>query len=70
MSPTGGATTGAKPAAKTNAGGDPFANLAIGGSKKGPAQKGPTMADMAKQKASAGIWGTPAGQSSGGGDLI
>lgn len=79
MSPqiSGGAAT--KP--KASSGGDPFASLGMGGGKKNAAgaQKGPTMADMAKQKASAGIWAAnaaPAPQSnaysSGGGldDLI
>lgn len=47
---------GTKPKA---AGGDAFASLLGGSMKKssGPT-KGPTIADMAKQKASAGIWGT------------
>ncbi|GAB7356411.1 hypothetical protein MBLNU459_g7185t1 [Dothideomycetes sp. NU459] len=41
------------------AGGDAFASLLGGGLKKSNAPtKGPTIADMAKQKASAGIWGT------------
>ncbi|KAK4982248.1 Epsin-3, clathrin recruitment and traffic between the Golgi and endosome [Elasticomyces elasticus] len=46
---------------KSAAGGDAFADLLAGtGIKKTgtPVNKGLTMADMAKQKASAGIWGT------------
>lgn len=72
-----------KPAAasKASSGGDPFANLGIGGAKKnsaGPA-KGQSLADMAKQKTSASVWGAPAQssqqrpqQSNGGGgdDLL
>ena len=52
---------GAKPAAKSG-GGDAFASL-LGGSglkSKGPAQKGPTIADMAKQKSQAGLYGANA----------
>lgn len=56
------------------AGGDPFAALAMGGKKGGSSQsKGPTMADMAKEKATAGIWGASApagGASKSSGDLI
>ncbi|KIW00810.1 uncharacterized protein PV09_07789 [Verruconis gallopava] len=53
-----------KPAAPTSAkstGGDAFANL-LGGatSRKSTPAKGTTMADMARQKASAGIWGAGA----------
>ncbi|KAL1305694.1 hypothetical protein AAFC00_007284 [Neodothiora populina] len=47
-------------ASKPAAGGDAFASLLGGITKKttpAPANKGLTMADMAKQKASAGIWG-------------
>lgn len=74
MSPTGSmGKTPSKPAS----GSDPFASLMAGaGSKKvATAQKGPALADMAKQKASAGIWGatatsTKTGQSNGGGDLL
>lgn len=46
-------------APKPAAGGDAFASLLGGMTKKSnqPANKGLTMADMAKQKASAGIWG-------------
>lgn len=41
------------------AGGDAFASLLGGNMKKSNTpSKGPTIADMAKQKASAGIWGT------------
>ncbi|THW06004.1 ENTH-domain-containing protein [Aureobasidium pullulans] len=53
-SPIGGAP-------KPKASGDAFAALLSGSNikKSGtPSNKGPTMADMAKQKASAGIWGT------------
>lgn len=63
-----------KPAAKTSSSSDPFASLALGGStKQTTAAKGPTMADMAKQKATAGIWGASTGGSQAGssqGDLI
>jgi epsin len=55
-SPIGGA-----PKPKASGGGDAFAALLSGTSVKKsgtPGNKGPTMADMAKQKASAGIWGT------------
>jgi epsin len=61
-----------KPSAPANkaAGGDAFASLLGGATKKtNTAGKGPTMADLAKQKTSAGIWGssTPAqGQQQGG----
>jgi len=43
---------------------DPFASLASFGVKKAgtPSAKGPSMADMARQKTSAGIWGAPATQ--------
>ena len=71
--PTGmAAAQQSKPAGAS--GGDPFASLGGGaqGKKNQTQQKGPTMADMAKQKASAGIWGAnaPAQQQGGGGDLI
>lgn len=65
------------------AGGDPFASLAglggLGGKKSGVgAQKGPTMADLNKERASAGIWGAAttgstqrsAGGAGSGGDLL
>ncbi len=45
------------------AGGDAFSSLLAGTSIKKsatPTNKGMTMADMAKQKSSAGIWGAPA----------
>jgi epsin len=48
---------GAKPKA---AGGDAFASLLGGGAKKTGPVKGSSMADMARQKASAGIWGASA----------
>ncbi|KAJ9636405.1 Epsin-3, clathrin recruitment and traffic between the Golgi and endosome [Coniosporium tulheliwenetii] len=54
---------GAKPAVGTaKAGGDAFSDLLAGTSikKAGTPTKGLTMADMAKQKSSAGIWGAPA----------
>ncbi|KAK5165857.1 Epsin-3, clathrin recruitment and traffic between the Golgi and endosome [Saxophila tyrrhenica] len=57
-SPTaGGAAAGKKPAS-----GDAFASLLGGGAKKSatPTQKGLTMADMAKQKSQAGLYGAPA----------
>lgn len=66
----GGATS--KPAS----GADPFASLLSGASsKKATGQKGPSMGDLAKQKANAGLWGAPtaASQPQGGshsGDLI
>lgn len=59
-SPLGG--TGAQPAKKAG-GGDAFANLLSGsGMKKnaGPTQKGMTIADMAKQKSQAGLYGANA----------
>ena len=49
-------------AAKPSSGGDAFSSLLAGTSiqkSNTPTQKGLTMADMAKQKASAGIWGAP-----------
>jgi len=52
-----------KPISNSASGVDPFASL-IGGAKKGNAtsqNKGLTMADMAKQKASAGLWGASGG---------
>lgn len=55
---------GAKPSAvKSSSGSDPFASLMMGvGAKKstGAAGKGPSMADMAKQKTTASLWGAPA----------
>lgn len=58
----------AQQAKKPASGGDPFASLALGGASKKSAsqQKLPTMADMAKQKATQGIWGAPAQQQGGG----
>lgn len=68
--PTGSQTGGltSPPASKSTAstksssGSDPFANLGIGGGKKAgnASSKGPSMSDMAKQKTSASVWGTPA----------
>ncbi|KAI9724297.1 MAG: Epsin-3, clathrin recruitment and traffic between the Golgi and endosome [Chrysothrix sp. TS-e1954] len=59
-SPAFSGNTASKP--KASSGADPFASLGMGAAKKGSGatQKGPTMADMAKQKASAGIWGANA----------
>lgn len=55
------ASIGAKPAAKSG-GGDAFASLLSGSGmkKNGPAQKGMTIADMAKQKSQAGLYGANA----------
>lgn len=57
---------GGKPAAKSS-GGDAFASLLSGAGAKSktttPTQR-VTMADMAKQKTSAGLWGAPASSSS------
>ena len=54
--------------------GDPFASLNIGGAKKQETQKGPIMADMAKQRTDQALWGTSSHQSTSGlgntGDLI
>ena len=54
-----GSIGGSKP---KSSGGDAFASLLGGTGLKGktPTSQGLTMADMAKQKSSAGIWGTPA----------
>lgn len=64
-SPAGGLTSPgvakSGTASKAGSSADPFASLNIGGSKKattGPAKQ--SMADMAKQKTSAGIWEAPA----------
>ncbi|KAF2261410.1 ENTH-domain-containing protein [Lojkania enalia] len=66
LSPSIGANKPAPTTAKSS-GGDAFASLLSGASSvkktSTPTQK-LTMADMAKQKASAGIWGTPASGSS------
>lgn len=56
---------GAKPAATKAAGGDVFGSLwsnasASAGIQKNTAAKGPNLASMAKEKSSAGIWGSPA----------
>ena len=40
-------------------GGDPFASMLGGKPKSTGPVKGASMADMARQKASAGIWGAP-----------
>ncbi|GAM36919.1 hypothetical protein TCE0_022f06393 [Talaromyces pinophilus] len=83
------AAGGKKPASKS-AGGDVFGSLwstasASAGIQKTATQKGPNLASMAKEKSSAGIWGTAAGNTSnnnnnggfssnrpanGGGDLL
>ncbi|KAF2755483.1 ENTH-domain-containing protein [Pseudovirgaria hyperparasitica] len=59
-----------KPAAsKSSAGADPFGSLLAGSNLKKagtPSQKGMSIADMQKQKASAGIWGAPASSQQGG----
>ncbi len=74
----------AKPTSNSASGVNPFASL-MGGAKNSNAtsqNKGLTMADMAKQKASAGLWGASAGggglgqqqqqqrNGAGGGDLL
>lgn len=82
------ATAGKKPAAAKSAGGDAFGSLwntasASAGIQKTAAQKGPNLASMAKEKSSAGIWGTTGNTSNnnsgfstsnrpanGGGDLL
>lgn len=45
---------------KSSPGADPFASLGLGAGKKSGAasSKGPSMADMAKQKTSASVWGS------------
>ncbi|KAH8423139.1 Epsin-3, clathrin recruitment and traffic between the Golgi and endosome [Aspergillus melleus] len=60
-------STAAKPAASKSSGGDAFGSLwsnasATAGIQKSSstASKGPNLASMAKEKASAGIWGAPA----------
>lgn len=60
-------STAAKPAASKSSGGDAFGSLwsnasATAGLQKSSsnASKGPNLASMAKEKASAGIWGAPA----------
>jgi epsin len=66
LSSSGIGSKGAK-VQKSSAGGDAFSGLLAGSNlsrSSTPKQKGPTMADMAKQKASAGIWGTPSQPSS------
>lgn len=52
-------------AGSKSAGGDPFASLNLGSSKKAAnsTSKGPTMADMAREKSSANIWGPSANSS-------
>nr|POE68837.1 enth domain-containing protein [Quercus suber] len=64
MSPTGGIGAQSNAAKKPGAGGDAFASL-LGGMKKSgtPATKGLTIADMAKQKSQAGLYGAPAAAS-------
>ena len=64
---------GTQAAKKPASGADPFASLAMGGGKKTTAQKGPTMAEMSKQKANQGLWGATSQQGASGGsngDLI
>jgi epsin len=65
-SPAAGA---AKPAASKSSGGDAFGSLwntasAGAGIQKNAPNKGPNLASMAKEKSSAGIWGTPGAASS------
>ena len=59
---------------KTTPATDPFASLGVSGSKTRQTQKGPTMADMAKQKADQALWGTTTQRhgngGASGGDLI
>jgi epsin len=66
--PFGGLSSGTnKPAARTGgAGGDAFASLLSGSSKKSATtgNKGLTIADMAKQKTQAGLYGAPAAAAS------
>jgi epsin len=54
------------PGAKSGGGGDAFASLLGGAASKKPtgATKGASMADLARQKTSAGIWGTTGGAGS------
>ncbi|KAI1259909.1 hypothetical protein F5Y18DRAFT_281644 [Xylariaceae sp. FL1019] len=53
--------------AKASSGSDPFANLWTGsGSKKSTPAAGPKMGQLAKEKTSANLWGTPAHSSSSG----
>ncbi|KAL9092389.1 MAG: hypothetical protein Q9159_000897 [Coniocarpon cinnabarinum] len=75
MASTGSSTAkpmGGQAAKKPASGSDPFASLAMGGPKKTANQKGPTMAEITKQKADQALWGAPAQQSGGGsgGNLI
>nr|POE62987.1 enth domain-containing protein [Quercus suber] len=64
MSPTGSIGVQSNAGKKPAAGGDAFASL-LGGMKKteSPAAKGMTIADMAKQKSQAGLYGAPAAAS-------
>ncbi|KAI9759878.1 MAG: Epsin-3, clathrin recruitment and traffic between the Golgi and endosome [Chaenotheca gracillima] len=63
-SPSAGAKSSAKP---SSGGGDAFGSLwstaSSGVKKAGTPTQGPNLASMAKQKASAGIWGAPASSS-------
>ncbi|KAK8251311.1 hypothetical protein IWZ00DRAFT_523184 [Phyllosticta capitalensis] len=69
MSPTGSiasnATGGGIGGGKKPAGGDAFSDLLSGMGTKKPANQGQktTMADLAKQKTSSGLWGAPAAAS-------
>ena len=67
-SPAGASTSGGRVSNGSKAsGGDAFSSLLAGTSIKqagSQGQKGMTMADMAKQKATAGIWGASGQQTS------
>ncbi|KAL2013123.1 hypothetical protein VTN00DRAFT_648 [Thermoascus crustaceus] len=67
FSSTSNSAAGHKPSASKSSGGDAFGSLwsaasASAGIQKAstPVNKGPNLASMAKERASAGIWGTPA----------
>ncbi|KAK7528274.1 uncharacterized protein IWZ02DRAFT_486355 [Phyllosticta citriasiana] len=62
MSPTGSIGSNATGGAKKPASGDAFSDLLSGIGPKKPAAQGQktTMADLAKQKTSTGLWGAPA----------
>lgn len=57
------------PATKSTSGGDAFGSLwstaSVGIKKTGPAASGPALGQLAKEKASAGIWGAPSTPSMG-----
>ncbi|KAK4193221.1 Epsin-3 [Podospora australis] len=63
VKPATSSSSGSKPAASGDAFGALWSQASVGVKKSTPSGPGPTIGQLAKEKSSAGIWGTPAASS-------